>query len=136
MGTNVAPINWVLGTLGITLGLTLGETLIVIFLGNIVGCGVFGVFNMMGHRTGVNQMVLGRVAFGRKGAIIPGVMQGLLTMGWVGVNTSVVLDLAVALLGKVGIHGGEGLKYVVAAVIMAAQLGLAVFGFYAIHTFE
>jgi purine-cytosine permease-like protein len=81
-------------------------------------------------------MVLGRSAFGRKGAIIPGVVQGLLTMGWVGVNTWVVLDLAIALLGKIGIHGGEGLKYTVAAVIMAAQLGLAVFGFYAIRTFE
>ncbi|MFJ6651010.1 purine-cytosine permease family protein [Streptomyces sp. NPDC091290] len=136
VGANVAPINWVLGALGITLGLNLVETLIVISLGNIVGCAVFGIFNMMGHRTGVNQMVLGRAAFGRKGAIVPGVMQGLLTMGWVGVNTWVVLDLAVALLGKIGIHGGEGLKYAVAAVVMAAQLGLAVFGFYAIRTFE
>ncbi|GHF37752.1 purine-cytosine permease family protein [Streptomyces griseosporeus] len=136
VGANVAPINWVLGALGITLGLNLVETLIVISLGNIVGCGVFGLFNMMGHRTGVNQMVLGRAAFGRKGAVVPGVMQGLLTMGWVGVNTWVVLDLAVALLGKIGIHGGEGLKYAVAGVVMAAQLGLAVFGFYAIRTFE
>lgn len=135
-GANIAPINWVLGTLGITLGLTLVETLIVLSVGNLAGCAVFGLFNIMGHRTGVNQMVLGRAAFGRRGAVIPAVMQGLLTMGWVGVNTWVVLDLAVALLGKIGIHGGDGLKYAVAAVVMAVQLGLATYGFKAIRTFE
>ncbi|WP_331772682.1 cytosine permease (plasmid) [Embleya sp. NBC_00888] len=135
-GANIAPINWVLGALGVTLGLSLVETLLVVVVANIVGCAVFGVFNLMGHRTGVNQMVLGRSAFGRRGAILPGVMQGLLAMGWVGVNTWVVLDLAIAMLDELGITGGAGLQYLVAAVIMAVQLGLALFGFYAIRTFE
>ena len=58
-GANIAPINWVLGALGITLGLSLIETLLVVVLGNVVGCTVFGVFNVIGHRTAVNQMVLG-----------------------------------------------------------------------------
>ncbi|MBN6050560.1 cytosine permease, partial [Nonomuraea sp. RK-328] len=84
----------VLGALGITLGLSLMETIAVVAVGNLVGCAVFGLFNLMGHRTGVNQMVLGRGAFGRRGAIVPGVVQGLLTMGWVGVNTWVVLVAA------------------------------------------
>lgn len=136
VGANVAPINWVLGALGISLGLSLLETLVVIAAGNALGCAVFGAFNLMGHRTGVNQMVLGRAAFGQRGAIIPGVVQGVLTMGWVGVNTWVILDLAITLLAKLGVHGGDGLKYLVAGVIMALQLGLAVFGFYAIRTFE
>ncbi|WP_436776222.1 cytosine permease [Yinghuangia sp. YIM S09857] len=135
-GANIAPINWVLGALGVTLGLSLVETLLIVAVANVLGCAVFGVFNLMGHRTGVNQMVLGRSAFGRRGSIIPAVMQGLLAMGWVGVNTWVVLDLVVAMLGEIGIHGGTGLKYLVAAVIMAVQLGLALFGFYAIRTFE
>ncbi|WP_066956868.1 purine-cytosine permease family protein [Streptomyces lushanensis] len=135
-GANIAPINWVLGALGITLGLSLVETLIVVTVGNIVGCALFGVFNLMGHRTGVNQMLLGRAAFGRRGAAVPAVMQGVLAMGWVGVNTWVVLDLAMGMLGELGIHGGTVLRYVVAAVIMMAQLGLAVFGFYAIRAFE
>ncbi|MES4908006.1 MULTISPECIES: cytosine permease [unclassified Streptomyces] len=114
MGANVAPINWVLGALGITLGLSLAETLMVIAAGNAVGCAVFG----------------------RRGAVVPGVIQGVLTMGWVGINTWVILDLAITLLAKLGIEGGDGLKYLVAGVIMALQLGLAVFGFYAIRTFE
>ncbi|MEO3800181.1 cytosine permease [Nonomuraea sp. B1E8] len=135
-GANIAPINWVLGSLGVTLGLSLIETITVIAIGNLIGCAVFGLFNLMGHRTGVNQMVIGRAAFGIKGAILPGVVQGLLTMGWVGVNTWVVLDLTLAILARMGVHGSVGLKYLVAAVIMAVQLLLALYGFYAIRTFE
>ncbi|GIH60184.1 purine-cytosine permease family protein [Microbispora siamensis] len=135
-GANIAPINWVLGALGVTLGLSLIETIVVVAVGNLVGCAVFGLFNVMGHRTGVNQMVLGRAAFGRRGAIVPGLVQGLLTMGWVGVNTWVVLDLVLATLAQMGIQGGTGLKYLVAAVIMGVQLVLALYGFYAIRTFE
>ncbi|MFD1931039.1 purine-cytosine permease family protein [Nonomuraea mangrovi] len=135
-GANIAPINWVLGSLGVTLGLSLIETIAVIAIGNLVGCAVFGLFNLMGHRTAVNQMVIGRAAFGRRGAIVPGLVQGLLTMGWVGVNTWVVLDLVLAILARMGVEGGLGLKYLVAAVIMVVQLGLALYGFYAIRTFE
>ncbi|MEO3788249.1 cytosine permease [Actinocorallia sp. B10E7] len=135
-GANIAPINWVLGALGIHLGLSLLETVAVVALGNLAGCAVFGLFNVMGHRTGVNQMVLSRAAFGRRGALVPGLVQGLLAMGWVGVNTWVVLDLVLAILAQLGVHGGTGLKYLVAGLIMAVQLGLALFGFRAIRTFE
>ena len=92
-GANLAPINWVLGALGIVLGLSLLETIVVVALGNAAGCAIFGAFNVIGHRTAVNQMVLGRSPFGLRGNIVPGVIQGLLTMAWVGVNTWVVLDL-------------------------------------------
>ena len=135
-GANLAPINWVLGALGITLGLSLLETLLVVAIGNVFGCALFGLLNVIGHRTAVNQMVLGRAPFGRRGAVVPGVVQCLLTMAWVGVNTWVVLDLVLAVLAKIGITGGAGLEYLVAAVIMLAQLGLALYGFYAIRTFE
>jgi NCS1 nucleoside transporter family len=136
MGANIAPINWVLGTLGITLGLSLIETLVVIALGNAVGCAIFGVFCVMGHRTGVNMMVLSRAAFGRRGAWVPAAVQFLLPMGWIGVNTWIVLDLAVAALGELGIEGGQGLRYVVAFGLMIAQCAIAVWGYYAIRSFE
>src|ERR1017187_3581994 len=63
-GANIAPINWVLGALGIVLG-----------VGNVIGCAFFGLFCVMGHRTGVNQMVLSRAAFGRRGAYLPATAQ-------------------------------------------------------------
>ena len=135
-GANLAPINWVLGALGIVLGLSLLETIVVVALGNVVGCALFGLFNVIGHRTAVNQMMLGRAPFGRRGSVVPGVIQCLLTMAWVGVNTWVVLDLALGVLAELGIEGGTALRYGVAALIMLAQLGLALYGFYAIRTFE
>ncbi|WP_406230752.1 purine-cytosine permease family protein [Nocardia sp. NBC_01009] len=135
-GANIAPINWVLGALGIALGLSLIETLIVVSVGNVFGCAVFGLFNVIGHRTAVNQMVLGRSAFGIAGAVLPALVQGLLTMAWVGVNTWVVLDLVLAVLEEIGIRGGMELKVLVATAIMMIQLALALYGFYAIRTFE
>src|SRR5919108_679301 len=135
-GANIAPINWVLGGLGIALGLSLIETILVIAIGNLVGRALFGLFCVMGHRTGVNQMVLSRSAFGRRGAYVPGVAQLLLTMGWVGVNTWVVLDLTLGVLTEIGIDGGTALKYVIGFALMAAQVVIAIYGFYLIRTFE
>lgn len=135
-GANIAPINWVLGALGITLGLSLIETVAVVALGNLAGCALFGLFCVMGHRTGVNQMVLSRSAFGRRGAYVPGVAQLLLTMGWIGVNTWVVLDLTIGVLDELGIEGGTGLKYVVGFALMLLQVAIAIYGFYLIRTFE
>ena len=57
-GANIAPINWVLGALGINLGLGLRDTLIVLVVGNLIGMAVFGLFVLMGQRTGVTGMVL------------------------------------------------------------------------------
>jgi NCS1 family nucleobase:cation symporter-1 len=57
-------------------------------------------------------------------------------MGVVGVNTCVVLDLAMASPARLGTTGGSDLRYGIAAVIMIVQLALAIFGFYAIRGFE
>jgi NCS1 family nucleobase:cation symporter-1 len=135
-GANIAPINWVLGALGIILGLSLLETILVVAVGNLVGCALFGLFCIMGHRTGVNQMVLSRSAFGRRGAYVPGFAQLLLTMGWIGVNTWIVLDLVLGVMSELGYAGGTGTKYAVAFFLMALQVVIAIYGFYLIRTFE
>jgi NCS1 family nucleobase:cation symporter-1 len=136
-GANIAPINWILGALGIILGLSLFETLLVLVIGNVVGCSLFGAFCLMGSRTGVNQMTLSRAAFGRRGAYLPATAQMLMTMGWLGVNTWVVLDLVLGLLGHFGVdHPGTGTKYAVGFVILAIQAVIAIVGFYWIQAFE
>ncbi len=135
-GANVAPINWVLGALGIQMGLSLWDTFTVIVIGNIMGAGLFGLFCLMGHKTGVTQMVLTRLSFGRRGAYLPTLLQVLMGMGWVATNTWIVLDLAVAAFDKAGIGGGAELKYVVALAIMVLQVGIAAWGFNAIKYFE
>jgi NCS1 nucleoside transporter family len=136
-GANIAPINWVLGALGIVLGLSLIETILVLVIGNAVGCAFFGLFCVMGKRTGVNQMVLSRAAFGRRGAYLPAAAQMVMTMGWLGVNTWVVLDLVLAIFKHMGYHHpGTGTKYAVGIGIMAVQVVIAIVGFYLIQTFE
>ncbi len=136
-GANIAPINWVLGALGIILGLSLVETIAVLVVGNLIGCAFFGLFCVIGHRTGVNMMVLSRAAFGRRGAYFPAVAQLLMTMGWLGVNTWVVLDLVLGIFEHMGYDNpGTGTKYAVGIGIMAVQVVIAIVGFYLIQTFE
>ena len=135
-GANIAPINWVLGALGIVLGLGFWETVIVLALGNAAGVTIFGLFVLMGQRTGVTQMVLTRSAFGRRGAYLPALFQLIIATGWIAVNTWIILDLTSELLERVGLPGTALAKVILVLVIMAIQVGLATLGFYAIRTFE
>jgi NCS1 nucleoside transporter family len=135
-GANLAPINWVLGTTGIVLGLSLAQTVVVIVVGNLLGSAAFALFCVMGHRTGVNAMVLSRLVLGRRGARVVAAVMVLMPMGWVGVNTWVVLDLSMAALARMGIEAGEPARYVVAAVIMLIQVAITAWGFNAIRKFE
>jgi NCS1 nucleoside transporter family len=135
-GANIAPINWILGALGIVLGLGLAETILVIVLGNIVGCAIFASLTVMGHKTRVNQMVLSRSPFGRRGGYLSSWLQFLMTMGWIGVNTYFPVVLAVAILGHFGIGSSFAVKFIVVTVIMVIQVGIGVYGFYLIRSFE
>jgi NCS1 nucleoside transporter family len=139
-GANIAPINWVLGALGINLSLGLSDTLLVLVLGNLIGMGLFGLFVLLGQRTGVTGMVLGRAAFGRRGNYLPSVIQAALSIGWCAVNTWIILDLVMALLGKLGVVDPAAENYAakiaVAALLMAIQVAISWLGYRAISAFE
>lgn len=135
-GANLAPINWALGALGIILGLGLWETIAIVVIGNIIGCAIFASFTVMGHRTGVNQMVLSRSAFGRRGGYLSSAIQFLMTLGWIGVNTYFPVIIAVAILHDLGVSDGNVTKFVVVTVIMAIQVVIGVYGFYLISIVE
>ncbi len=135
-GANIAPINWVLGALGIVLGLGFWDTVVVLAVGNALGVSIFGLFVLMGQRTGVTQMVLSRSAFGRRGAYLPALFQMVIATGWIAVNTWIVLDLTTALLERIGLPSTPFTKVILVLLIMAIQVGLATLGFYAIRTFE
>jgi nucleobase:cation symporter-1, NCS1 family len=136
-GANIAPINWVLGALGIQIGLSLAQTMGVLVLGNLIGMTASGFFVLMGQKTGVSQMAQTRSAFGRRGAYLPAVIQFLISALWCAVNTWIVLDLVLALLGKLGYHkGGAGLKILIILFVLGIQTWLAVRGFDLIAKFE
>jgi NCS1 nucleoside transporter family len=135
-GANIAPVNWALGALGIILKLGLWETIAVIVVGNIFGCAIFAAFTVMGHKTGVNQMVLSRSAFGRRGAYLPSLLMFLMTLGWIGVNTYFPVKISVAILGQFGVPDTWTVNFMVMTVVMAIQVLIGIYGFYAIRTFE
>ncbi len=139
-GANIAPINWVLGALGINLGLGLRDTLIVLILGNLIGMSLFGLFVLMGQRTGVTGLVLSRGAFGRRGNYLPATVQASLAIGWCAVNTWIVLDLVMALFGKLGIVDPDAKNYaakiIVATLLMTIQVAISWLGYRAISVFE
>jgi NCS1 nucleoside transporter family len=135
-GANIAPVNWALGALGIILKLGLMETLAVIVIGNLVGCAIFASFTVMGHKTGVNQMVLSRSSFGVRGAALPSMLMFLMTLGWIGVNTYFPVKIAVAILGQFGVPDTWLIEILIMTVVMVLQVLIGVYGFYAIRTFE
>lgn len=139
-GANVAPINWLLGALGVQMGLGLWETFAVILVGNVIGMSIFGLMVLLGQRTGLTAMLLGRRVFGRYGNYVPATIQAVVVVGWCAVNTWVVLDLVTALLMKIGlvnsIQGHFLLKACIGAVVMIVQVVVSLFGYRAISTFE
>src|SRR5882757_1053829 len=135
-GANIAPVNWALGALGIILKLGLWETIAVIVIGNIIGCAIFAAFTVMGHKTGVNQMVLSRSAFGVRGAYLPSALMFLMTLCWIGVNTYFPVKIAVAILGQFGVPDTWLVEIIIITLVMALQVSIGVYGFYAIRTFE
>lgn len=139
-GANIAPINWILGALGVSMGLGLFETIAVLAVGNAIGMSLFGLFVVIGQRTGLTGMVLSRAVFGRRGAYVPAAVQALVCMGWCAINTWIVLDLVMALLGRIGVvdpdAAAHGARIAVAATIMTIQVVIAWFGYRVIAAFE
>src|SRR5258708_30382846 len=135
-GANIAPVNWALGALGIILKLGLWETIAVVVLGTLVGSAIFASFTVMGHKAGVNQMVLSRSAFGVRGAYLPSILMFLMTLCWIGVNTYFPVKISVAILGQFGIPDNWFVEIIVITLVMALQVGIGTYGFYAMRTFE
>lgn len=139
-GANIAPINWVLGALGINLGLGLWDTIMVLTLGNLVGMSLFGFFVLLGQRTGLTAMVIGRAIFGRRGNYLPTFLQAAVVIGWCAINTWIVLDLVTALLGKLGwldpALPNYDWKIAIAALLMTIQVAISFAGYRAIAAFE
>jgi NCS1 nucleoside transporter family len=135
-GANIAPINWILGALGIILGLGLWDAIAIIVIGNLIGCALFALFTVMGHKTGVNQMVLSRSAFGRRGAYLPSAIQFAMIFGWIGVNTYFPVKIAVGILGQFGVPDTFTTNLLVMTVVMLVQVVIGVYGFYVIRDFE
>ncbi len=126
---NLVPAAFFIGTLVAADFLKIGflTGVIAIIIGNLVGSIVVGAMAGMGPSTGMAQMPLARLAYG-KSVILPGLLNWISCIGWDGIN-SIFGAAALTLL--------TGLPFLVSLLILVVlQGGLSILGYEAIHTFE
>lgn len=118
------------GVLGVLVfGLTFWQAVAAIVIGNVLASIAHGILSAKGPSAGVPQMVLGRLAFGYRGNILPA---GLMTItsgcGWFAVNS---VSASFALNSLLGV------PVVLALVIVViVQVGVAFFGHNLVQAFE
>lgn len=126
---NLVPAAFFIGTLVAFdfLGLGFLTSLLAIVVGNVVGSIVVGALAIMGPRTGMAQMPLARLAYG-KSIVVPGLLNWLSCIGWDGINS---------IFGATALSILTPLPFVVSLVIIVVlQAALGVVGYEAIHLFE
>jgi len=127
---NLVPAAFAIGTLAAANFLQVGfiTGLLAIVVGNVIGAALVGVLAQMGPQTGMAQMPLARLAYG-KSIALPGLLNWITCIGWDGINN---------------IFGALAITILIPAVpfwlalllIVVAQGLLGVIGYEAIHTFE
>lgn len=126
---NLVPAAFFLGTLAtasyIGVGFWLGVAAIVI--GTVLGGLLVSVLGTWGPRTGVGQMPLARLTFGRT-VILPGVLQWFSTVAWDAIN---------AIFGAGAIHILIHVPFWVGLlIVLVMQSVLGLFGYEVMHVFE
>ncbi len=127
---NLVPAAFFIGTLVTLDFLKLGfaTSLLAIIVGNLLGSAVVGLLSTMGPKTGMAQLPVARLPFG-KSIVLPGLLNWFSTIGWDGINS---LFGAIALTLLI-----PALPFVVALlIIVVCQAILGIFGYEAIHLFE
>lgn len=126
---NAEIATWMVGVFAVALYGTslLGATLGLI-VGNVLGFALLGVLATFGPRYGVPQMVASRLAFGRYGNALPAALSFLAGVGWFAINT---------VFGAYALETITHLPYALSlALMLLAQIVLAVYGYNLIHWFE
>src|SRR6185295_11107414 len=126
---NLVPAAFFLGTLAAAsfIGLGFWTSIAAIIVGNLVGSILVGLLATMGPRTGMAQMPLARLAYG-KSIVVPGLLNWISCIGWDGIN-SVFGAAAISIL--------TGFPLVVSLIVIVICQGLlGILGYEAIHTFE
>jgi nucleobase:cation symporter-1, NCS1 family len=110
-------------------GLGFWQAILSFVVGNALGCITQGILSTWGPRDGVAQMVLGRVAFGTRGNILPAAFNTVMAgLGWFATNS---VSGAFALSTLTGMPIALAL-----AIIVIVQVAVAVIGHNFVQAFE
>ena len=126
---NAEIATWMVGVFAVALyGTTLAGAALGLTIGNLIGFALLGILATFGPRYGVPQMVASRLVFGRYGNALPAALSFLAGVGWFAINT---------VFGAYALQTITHLPYGLAlALMLAAQIVLAVYGYNLIHWFE
>ena len=126
---NLVPAAFFVGVIASArfIGLSFPWAVAAIVLGNLVGAALPAILSVMGPRTGMAQLPLSRLVFG-KSIVLPGGVNWLNQIAWDGVN---------------GLFGAEAAAilfhipfWVGLVIVIVAQGVVATLGYEVIHTFE
>lgn len=124
---NLVPAAFFIGALATVIGVGFWLGLVSIVLGTLLGGLLVSVMGTWGPRTGVGQLPLARLSFG-KTVVIPGTLQWLSTIAWDAIN---------AIFGAEAIHILIHVPFWIGLLIVLAMQGLlGLFGYEALHLFE
>jgi NCS1 family nucleobase:cation symporter-1 len=126
---NAEIATWMVGVFAVALyGTSLWGASIGLLIGNLIGFALLGVLATFGPRYGVPQMVASRLAFGRYGNALPAGLSFLAGVGWFAINT---------VFGAYALQTITHMGYAFSlALMLVAQILLAVYGYNLIHWFE
>lgn len=126
---NAEIATWMVGIFAVSLyGTSLAGATLGLVAGNLIGFALLGVLATFGPRYGVPQMVASRLAFGRYANAFPAALSFLAGVGWFAINT---------VFGAYALETITHLPYGLAlAIMLLAQIVLAVYGYNLIHWFE
>jgi NCS1 family nucleobase:cation symporter-1 len=122
---NLVPAAFFIGVLAVNLGFALGTLAIVI--GTVLGALPVAVMCTWGPRTGLGQLPLARLQFGRT-VFVPGLLMWGSTVAWDAIN---------AIFGAAAIHLLLHVPFWIGLLIVLAMQGLlGVLGYEVMHLFE
>jgi NCS1 nucleoside transporter family len=109
------------------IGLGVWDAIVVLTLGAVAGGALLGPLSVTGVRTGLPQIVFSRLAFGRRGAVIGGLLTLLIAIGWFSYDCAIAVTTAKAL----PVFGAGPPAWAVGLMLVAMVAGcivVAVFG--------
>ncbi|WP_109480202.1 cytosine permease [Paraburkholderia sp. C35] len=127
IGANTNYVVVVTGALALSQGLSLWQALLAILVGNFFGCFVLGLTTIMGPKTGTSGIMTSRSSFGQLGSFLPKAVSLISALSWFSIN-SVVATQALETLLKMGGFHSHAVVWVSLAIILAAEIVLAIFG--------